>query len=691
MFGFGNSRCRTLLSPFQIKQVKLKNRIVKSPQASGNATSEGAPTDGALAYYGGLAQGGVGLIIVEGAATEFPLGVVGWPRLGIQDDKLIPLYAELTNHIHSYGAKTFLEVQHAGPSHPKGMSGLQPVAPSALADDQKPVRTFDAARELTVADIKDIRRQFVSAAVRAQQAGFDGIDLHGAHRYLINAFLSRAWNKREDEYGCQNLRTRSRFAVEIIQAIKERLGDDFPVGIRYNVAEWGLKNGITAEEGIAFAALFEEAGADFLDISGYGYNSFLWGYWGEQLRALEPAAEVRPWLKTVDDPGFIIAQAAHIKKAVSIPVISGGRVDPRVADRDIRKGRVDLVFFARRLIADPALPNKLAEGRWEDIVPCTGCCECWDSTTTLHTAVRCRMNAASGREREFEIKPAEEKKKVLVVGGGPAGMETARVAALRGHEVTLFEKERRLGGQLPLAAMIKGSEVEDLGAITRYLKTQITKLGVTVKVGRAVNVPLIEHMKPDVVVLAVGGVPAVPKIPGISNRIVLSTSKLHRQARTLLRFVGPRGLSWLTRLWMPLGKRIVIIGGTIHGCELAEFLVKRGREVTIVEISNKIGGEMVAILAERLVQWLKKKGVRILSDVAFDGITDTGLTITNKDGKTETIEADNIVVALPLSPNTELYHAINGKCAEVYTVGDCREPHRIIHAVHDGSRVARLI
>jgi 2,4-dienoyl-CoA reductase (NADPH2) len=265
------------------------------------------------------------------------------------------------------------------------------------------------------------------------------------------------------------------------------------------------------------------------------------------------------------------------------------------------------------------------------------------------------------------------------------------VAALRGHEVILYEKERRLGGLMPLAAMIKGTEVEDLDAITRYLKTQLDKLGVTVRMGTTVTPAVIEQLKPDSIVLAVGGVPAVPSIPGISNKIVLPASKLHRQSKVLMRFLGPRQLRWLTRLWMPLGARIVIIGGAIHGCELAEFLVKRGRHVTVVESSSKIGSDMVAIMSERLVQWLKKKGVTFLTDVKYNEITDKGLTITDKEGRSQTLEADNILIALPLSRNTELYDAINGTCSEIYNIGDCKEPHRIIHAVHDGSQVGRMI
>ncbi len=688
----GSKRFEMLLSPFQIREVKLKNRIVKSPQATGVATNEGALTDDSFAYYEALAKGGVGLIIVEGTAIDYPLGVTGWPRRAINDDKLIPAYSKLTELVHGYGTRIFMQLQHAGPAHPKAMEGLQPVSASALTDDERPTPIYDQAREITIPEIKEVKLKFVEGAERAKKAGFDGVELHAAHRYLLNSFLSCAWSKRQDEYGCQDHKSRARFTIETIQAVKERLGGpDFTVGIRFNGQEWGLDKGITIEDSQAFAKLFEEAGADYLNVTGYGYRSFLWGYWAEQLYYLEPAPEVKPWLKTVKKPGFIVTRAEKIKKLVSIPVISGGRIEPKVAEWDLRKGKMDLVFIGRRLYCDPELPNKVAEGKLEDIAPCTGCCECWEATMTQHIAVRCRINAALMREDEYEIKPAEKKKKVLVVGGGPAGMEAARVAAMRGHEVILYEKEPKLGGQLHLAGLIKGLEVEDLGELLTYLKTQITKLGVKVRLGQEVSLPVIEEIKPDAVILAIGGTPVPPEIPGIDNKKVVSASNLYQRSRFFFRFFGSRFLRWLTRFWMPFGKRVVIIGGDIQGLELAEFLVKRGRKVTVVETSDKFGANMVAIIANRLIPWLNKKGVTMLSGVKYEEITDKGLAITSKEGKKQIIEVDSILPALPLSPNTELLQAIEGKIPEVYPVGDCREPHRILHAIHDGSRVGRLV
>jgi len=298
---------------------------------------------------------------------------------------------------------------------------------------------------------------------------------------------------------------------------------------------------------------------------------------------------------------------------------------------------------------------------------------------------------ALGKEREYAIKPAKKKKRVMVVGGGPAGLEVARVAAIRGHEVVLYEKEPKLGGLTRLAALVKGLEIEDLPAISCYFKAQINKLGIKANLGKEVTPALVEEIKPDVVILANGGIPSTPEIPGINNRIVVSTSTLYPRLKTFLRFFSPSVLRWLTNFWMPLGKRVVIIGGGIQGCELAEFLVKRGRKVTIVETSSKLGTEIAGVVFGKLLNWMTKKGVAMFTEAKYEEITDKGLTITTKEGERKTIEADTIVPALPLTPNTKLFKALEGKVPEVYLIGDANEPHLIMEAIADGSRIGRAI
>lgn len=336
------------------------------------------------------------------------------------------------------------------------------------------------------------------------------------------------------------------------------------------------------------------------------------------------------------------------------------------------------------------LPNKIAAGRLEDIAPCTACMQCI-GLVAFDQPVRCRVNAALGSEQDYIIQQAERKKRVVVIGGGPAGIEAARVAALRGHEVILYEKEPKLGGLLPLAGVVKGLEIEDLPALIRYLKTQITKLGVKIVLGKEANLSLIEQIKPDVVILATGGIPAVPKIPGVDRRNVVNSRDLHQRLKIYLRFLPPGVLRWLTRFWMPLGKRVVIIGGAIHGCELAEFLVKRGRKVTIVDTTEALGDGLAGQTKVRLFKWLTKKGVIMMTGVKYEEINDEGITIITKEGKRHIIEADTIVPAMPLTANTELLKSLEGKAPEIYAIGDCREPHLIIDAIADAYRIAHTI
>jgi 2,4-dienoyl-CoA reductase (NADPH2) len=350
----------------------------------------------------------------------------------------------------------------------------------------------------------------------------------------------------------------------------------------------------------------------------------------------------------------------------------------------------DLIALGRRLLADPELPNKVMEGRLDDVTPCMACLECLEHLERGEP-VQCRVNAALGREREYELKPAGERKKVMVIGGGPAGMEAARVAAARGHEVTLYDREPKPGGLLPLAALIKGTAVECLTGLVKYLKNQLAKNGASLKLGKEVNPALIEEIKPDVAVVAVGGTPVVPDIQGIYNRRVVSTADLRRQSKFWLRFLGPEVLGWLTKFWLPIGKRVVIIGGQIQGCETAEFLVKRGRKVTIIEPSDQLGGGMPGAGRVRLLVWLAEKNVTMLTGVVVEGITDRGITIVTGDGERRMIEADTILPVLPLKDNKKLYDALQGKVPEVYAIGDCNESQLILEAIADGSRIGHSI
>jgi 2,4-dienoyl-CoA reductase (NADPH2) len=382
-----------------------------------------------------------------------------------------------------------------------------------------------------------------------------------------------------------------------------------------------------------------------------------------------------------------VPAAAVIRKVVSIPIIAVSGIEPKRGEEILRQGKADFIGMCRPLFADPELPNKLASGRFDDIAPCTRCSTCQKLN---QRPKECRINAALGTE-QYEVKKAEKVKTVLVVGGGPAGMEAARVAALRGHQVMLYEKERRLGGALPTAALVKGLEIEDLPAIVHYLENQMIKLGVKIRTGEEFKLSFIDQVKPDVVILATGGIPTLPKIPGIDGRNVAKSSDLYEKLKIFLRFLGPGTLRWLTKFWMPIGREVVILGGQIAGCQLAEYMVKRGRKVTIVEADQILGEGLILERKNRLFSWFRKKGVTMMSGVKYEGITNEGLIITTKEGNKLTLQADTIVPAVPLMPNTDLLNSLKGKVPEIYLIGDCREPRLIPDAIADGWKIANTI
>jgi 2,4-dienoyl-CoA reductase (NADPH2) len=697
-------RFEKLLAPHYIGPVKTRNRIIKT----GASTlywhdDELHMNKTILAYYEAIARGGVGLLIVESPTIDYPSGS-RWSQIyRIDDDKYIEGLSELVQVIHKHGCPTFMQMVHLGPwqnplfSNEPPISNLPPVGASALKLDVPGEFHRDLIRELVIPEIQDIINKFASAAARARKAGFDGVDINAGSSHLVHNFLSPFWNRRQDDYG-GSLEKRARFLVEIIREIKKRCGKDFPVAICMNGIEVGRAIGVddskclTVEDARKYAQLIEEAGADAIQVRNHWLGYHVGGFLPEHLFFPEPPIPLKSFPKEYNwsrrGAGANIYLAEGIKKVVSIPVIVVGRLDPELGEKVLREGKADFIATTRRIFADTEFPNKVAAGRLEDIAPCTACGTCLDQTIQMKR--RCRINAAIATEK-YTIDKAKKRKKVVVIGGGPAGLEAARVAALRGHEVILYERSHKLGGLLPLAALVKGLEIEDLPGMVRYLKIQIDKLGVKTKLGKEVDASVIEEIKPDVVILATGGIPTVPEITGINKKNVISTPALHRKLKFYLRFLGPGTLRWLTKFWMPIGKRVVIIGGGLHGCELAEFLVKRGRKVTIVDTAEALGEGMIDFRLGLLLDWFNKKGVTTITGAKSMEITDKGLIVATKEGGRQVIEADSIVPATPLASNTGLLKSLEGKVPEIYAIGDCREPRMIVDAIADGWRIANKI
>ncbi len=682
-----------LFEPMKIKNVTLKNRFAKSSQWFIYPEADGTAGDRIKEFYATIAKGGVGLVIVEESICEYSLGASNVPHLRLDDDRFIPSLKGLAEAIHQHDCPAFVQITHAGPAH-YPFDGQQPVAPSALEVPPEP--GLSKARELTLTEIREKSEMYAQAALRVKKAGFDGCELHMAHYALGNSFLSRIQNKRTDEYGCQTLESRAKFACDTIRRTRELVGPDFVVGVRMSAIELGHPLGTTNEEAIAFAKMFEKSGVDYIQSSGYGYNEFAICWAPEQIAYPEAPPSATEFCAHIPS-GSLIPYARNIKKAVSIPVSGVGRMDCDNGVKAIEDGSIDIVWLGRRLMADPAYPNKVKEGRLDDIRPCLGCMHCLERLI-FNVPIECRWNTFMGHEFEMgdgiDFAPAQKKKKVLVVGAGPGGMEAARVAALRGHEVHLYDREKSLGGQMPLAAFIKGNEFDDLSLALAWYERQLPKAGVKVTLGKEVDAKVVQKLSPDAVIVAAGGRSEVPPIGGLTNNgNVVTTGKLKDKAKTYIKYLGSGLMASLSKIYLPVGKKVVVVGGDLKGMEAAEFLVKRGKQVVVVDEAEKLGEGMNVYLLSKLVPWLVSKGVEMYESVKYDTVTSTGIVFKTKEGATRKIDADTVMVIEKDRKNIDLYEALKSKVPEVYIVGDAKEDKNawLAGSVHDGARAGMAV
>lgn len=694
------ARFEHLASPIEIGSVRLKNRMMKN--ATGffwdDPATGGFMNDRYIAYYEQLARGGLALASTALQPMQHP-----WPGPGFRvfGDEYLDGWSRWAEAVHRHDCLAFFQLFHLGGMSPLFGKAPPGVAASSIPKEVSPRPHFEVPRTTSVAEIHDVVDLFAQAAERMRRAGLDGTELNGACNHLLNSFLSRAWNRREDEYGPQTIENRTRLFVQIIREIKRRNGSEWPVIALFNGMEPDLEDGITVGESTQFARAFETAGADAMEVRSEFYT---WTdnparrdsthfpdvyFYPDRPPRVDDMVEAGGWGKAAN-----VRIAGAIKKAVSVPVIVTGKMNWFSGEKAIRDGHIDIISMNRQLLADPLAPGKVLQNRLDDIRPCISCMTCFDRGEHFQPVV-CRVNAALGREREYAVRPASTRKTVLVVGGGPAGLEAARVAAERGHRVVLYEKEHRLGGSLPVASLVKGDHREDLMALADYLATQARKAGVEVHTGIPATAAIARELEPDVIVLAAGGRHEVPDIPGIGSRRVLSGERLHRLVKLALKVSSPRLLRRLAGLWLPMvGKDVVVIGGRLHGCQTAELLVHCGRRVTIVDTGSpeQIGAGMVDVfLKPYLLYWLADHGVEILSEVRCDEVSDRGLVVTTADGTSRTLRADTIITALPLRPNRQVQQEFAECAPDVRDIGDAHEPGLIFHAIRAGAAAGRAI
>lgn len=664
-----------LFSPGQIGSLELKNRIVM-PAMGLNFSPDGHVNQRIIAFYEERARGGASLIIMGGTSIDASYPLEGHLTC-LGDDSFIPGWKALAQALHAHGAKLGVQLVHGGKYTPSSLlQGRQPLSASPVPSNL----TGETPREISQEEIKFVQAQFARAAQRAKEAGCDLAEFNCCSGYLIREFLSPLTNKRTDQYG-GDLEGRMRFLLEVVQKTREVVGKNFPIIIRLSAHEF-LPGGYELEEARKVAKALEASGIDALSITGGGH-------------------ETRIPLTSMDvPPGAFLFLSRGIKDVVSLPVIGSARLnDPMVAERALLDEKCDFVAMARALITDPMLAKKAQEGLFHEIRHCIACNQgCFDSVFG-DKPVHCCINAQAGREEERRIKPAQKVKKVAVIGGGPGGMEAARVLALRGHEVCLYEKEEALGGQICLSSKVPGRE--EFRRVTEDLSHELERLKVEAHLGHEVKPSDLKRKEVDAVIVATGAMPIVPSIAGIE-----------------LPHVAP---AWnVLRETTPVGQKVAIIGGGAVGLSTAIFLAKKGalepriaqflaytgllesqdalnlcirpqgpsqREVVVLEKLDKLGSDIGRTTRWVILQQLKNLQVKCLTSVDIEEITLDGVMIQAK-GQRQLIKADNVVIAVGAQGNDAIFSELKSLYEEIYIIGDAYQPKKALDAIHQAFDVA---
>jgi 2,4-dienoyl-CoA reductase-like NADH-dependent reductase (Old Yellow Enzyme family)/NADPH-dependent 2,4-dienoyl-CoA reductase/sulfur reductase-like enzyme len=698
-----------LVSPLQIGPMTLKNRMAVTSMGVSLAEEDGTCGDRVLAYHREQARGGAGLVTLGVTGVAFPVGGNQVRQIAISDDRFIPGLRRIADAVHEYGGKVAAQIHHGGllatvdmrDGRPLWCPSLPPLEVGDFMDGFLPEEVAQALLpkgnvELKVMDKADIAQLiawFAAAAGRARKAGLDGLEIHAGHGYIISSFLSPATNRRTDEYG-GTPENRARLMLEVLQVGREAAGPSMAVWVKLDGEEYGRKGGITIDDAIRNAKMAEAAGAQAIATTAYHDSS---------MGILHSGSH------TPQQPGLNVNNAATIKAVVRIPVFASGRIEPDIAERLIGEGKFDMLYMGRKILADPHLPRKIAEGRPDDILPCIYCYTCI-SQIYFAKSVKCAVNPETAFERELQVQKTGNPKRIVVIGGGPAGMESARRLSLKGHAVTLIERSDRLGGTLQFAAIA----YEPNERILDWLKRQISESAVDVRLKTDATVERLRSFAPDEIVVATGAIRSMPSIPGADRLNVFSgdemrklvlgddlaalkgkvswTSRMASKAGSATGITkSPALIREATKAWMPLGERIVIIGGELVGLELAEFLAHRGRKVTVVDETPKFGAGLQIVRRLRVLRELKDLGVASHAGAKDISIGEGEVTWGDPTGHSVSAGADHVIVAKGARGDTSLADTLKEAGFKVHVAGDAGGVGYIEGAMRTAADLAQFI